>query len=403
MEKNSFLLRMIKVIGTRKAWVLLMKKMLLEFIRNYYDTKDFIPLHAPIFRGNEKKYLSECIDSTFVSSVGKFVDKFEEMISKYTGAKHAVACVNGTAALHTALTLVGVGQDDEVVIQPLSFVATANAVSYCGAYPVFVDVDLDTAGMSPSSLKNFLENSCHINGGKIVNRKTGRCVKAVVPMHTFGLPCRIAQIKTICDYYGISLIEDAAESLGSFYNGKHTGAFGKAGVFSFNGNKTITTGGGGMIITDDEDFARDAKHITTTAKVPHKWEYIHDSVAFNYRLPNINAALGCAQMEDLPGILKEKRTLAKRYHEFFRNSGYSFLDEIEGTESNFWLNTLLLKNRLERDEFLEYTNSNGIMTRPAWKLLSTLKMYALCSKDALTNSNKLENIIVNLPSTPQKS
>ena len=275
-----------------------------QFIQGIYDTKDFLPLHEPVFFGNEKKYLNECIDSTFVSSVGKFVDQFEQMVAEYTGAKYAVATVNGTAALHIALKLVGTDENCEVITQPLTFIATCNAISYCNAKPIFVDVDRDTMGLSPESLKTFLENETIQKDGACYNKKTGKKIIAVVPMHTFGHPCRIDEIAAICDEHNITLIEDAAESLGSYYKDRHTGTFGKIAAFSFNGNKTITTGGGGMIITDDEVLAKHAKHLTTTAKIPHPYEYIHDEIGYNYRLPNLNAALGCAQMETLDAILK---------------------------------------------------------------------------------------------------
>src|SRR5680860_567214 len=271
----------------------------IAFIRDHYRTKDFIPLHEPCFMGNEKKYLNECIDSTFVSSVGKFVDRFEQEVAQYTGSKYAIATVNGTAALHIALIMAGVEKDDEVITQPLSFVATCNAISYIGAHPVFVDVDRDTMGLSPEKLEYYLSRETEMINGRRINRKSGRCIKAIVPMHTFGLPARLAELLEICKMNGLQLVEDAAESLGSFYKGKHTGTYGLLGTLSFNGNKTITTGGGGMMLTDDPALAKKAKHITTTAKIPHRWNFEHDMLGYNYRLPNVNAALGCAQMETL--------------------------------------------------------------------------------------------------------
>ena len=280
---------------------------LILFIRNIYQTDAFIPLHEPRFFGNEKAYVAECIDSTFVSSVGKFVDQFETMMAEFTGAKYAIATVNGTAALHIALKLSGVENGCEVITQPLTFIATCNAISYCGATPVFVDVDRDTLGMSPESLKSFLNDVAVRRPDGTYNKNTGKKIGAVVPMHTFGHPCRIDLISDICHEYNIPLVEDAAESLGSYYQGKHTGTFGLISAFSFNGNKTITTGGGGMIITDNEQIAKHAKHITTTAKIPHAYEYVHDEIGYNYRLPNINAALGCAQMENLTEILQKKQ------------------------------------------------------------------------------------------------
>ena len=328
---------------------------IVQFIRNIYKTDEFIPLHAPVFAGNEKKYLEECIDSTFVSSVGKFVDQFEKMVVDFTGAKKAVAVVNGTSALHAALTLVGVGHGDEVITQPLTFIATCNAISYCGAFPVFVDVDLDTMGLSPKSLRRFLEDNCEKVDGHIINKKTGNKVSACVPMHTFGHPVRIIEISKICREWNLPLIEDAAESLGSYAGDTHTGLFGKCGILSFNGNKTITTGGGGMIITNDKEFGQLAKHITTTAKIPHEWEFNHDMIGFNYRMPNINAALGCAQIEQLPYILANKREIAHKYRDFFTEIGINFISERQGVRSNYWLNAVEFKTTSERNDFLEYT------------------------------------------------
>ena len=284
-----------------------MNNEIISFIKSLYGHADFIPLHEPRFFGNEKKYLNECIDSTFVSSVGKFVDMFEQKIAEFTGAKYAVTTTNGTAALHISLLLSGVEHGDEVITQPLTFIATCNAISYCNADPVFIDVDLDTLGLSPTALKEFLKNNCEISGQKCINKKSGKTIKACVPMHTFGHPCKIDEIKTICDEWHIALVEDAAESLGSYYGGRHTGTFGLVGAISFNGNKIITSGGGGCIITNDEVIAKKAKHITTTAKIPHKWEYVHDLVGYNYRLPNLNAALLTAQLEQLDGFLNSKR------------------------------------------------------------------------------------------------
>ena len=372
----------------------------LDFIRTLYSTEDFIPLHAPVFNGNEKQYIEECIDSTYVSSVGKFVDLFEEKIAEFTGAKKAISVVNGTSALHAALTLVGVGYGDEVITQPLTFIATCNAISYCGAKPTFVDVDLDTMGMSPKSLLDFLENCCKKIDGKVVNIKTGKSVSACVPMHTFGHPVRIVEIKEICDKWEIPLVEDAAESLGSYVGDIHTGLFGKCGILSFNGNKTITTGGGGMIITNDEEFGRRAKHITTTAKIPHKWEFSHDLIGFNYRMPNINAALGCAHLEQLPGFLKSKRNISNKYQDFFEKQSIKYFSERSGTKSNFWLNAILLNSISERDEFLEYTNKNNVMTRPIWKLMNKLDLFKDCFISNIPNAEKMENVVVNIPSSP---
>lgn len=345
-----------------------------KFIQNLYRTEEFIPLHEPRFNGNEKAYLNECIDSTFVSSVGKFVDRFEAEFARTVGAKYAVATVNGTAALHISLILAGVERDDEVITQPLTFIATANAISYIGAKPVFLDVDLETMGLSPDALKYFLEQECVLSDGRCLNRSTGKTIKACVPMHTFGHPCRIDEIKVVCDAWHIVLVEDAAESLGSYYKAKHTGTFGTLGVFSFNGNKIITSGGGGVIVTDDEVLAKRAKHITTTAKIPHKWEYVHDEIGYNYRLPNLNAALLCAQLEQLESFLENKRLLANEYKEFLASQNILFIEEPENARSNYWLNAVLLDDLQQRDEFLDYTNNNGVMTRPIWALMNKLEI-----------------------------
>lgn len=372
---------------------------IINFIRGLYQTVEFIPLHEPKFVGNEKAYVIDCIDSTFVSSVGAYVDRFEKMMAEYTGAKYAIATVNGTAALHVALKLVGVNRGDEVITQPLSFIATCNAISYCGATPVFVDVDRDTLGLSSDSLRSFfLENTTQTSAG-CINNRTGRKISAVVPMHTFGHPCRIDEIAKICEEYSIPLIEDAAESLGSYYRGRHTGTFGKLGAFSFNGNKTITTGGGGMIITDDEALAKRAKHITTTAKQPHPYEFIHDEIGYNYRLPNINAALGCAQMESLSRLLESKRLIASAYAEFFSTSNVSFVQEPDQAKSNYWLNALILEDKQARDFFLKELNDAGVMARPAWRLMSELSMFQDCQSTDLSNARWLEERVVNIPSS----
>ena len=373
----------------------------INFIRNLYQTPDFIPLHEPKFTGNEKAYLIDCIDSTFVSSVGKYVARFEQQVAEYTGVKYAIATVNGTAALHIALKLAGVSQDDEVITQPLSFIATCNAISYCGAQPVFVDVDLDTLGMSPGSLIAFLDANTRKTTLGCINNKTGKKISAVVPMHTFGHPCRIDEIAKICDEFNISLIEDAAESLGSFYQGKHTGTFGRLSALSFNGNKTITTGGGGMIITDDEALAKLAKHITTTAKQPHPYEFVHDEIGFNYRLPNINAALGCAQMESLPRLLNGKRDIANAYADFFSDSHLKFVKEPLRASSNYWLNTLVLEDRQARENFLKDLNDAGVMSRPVWRLMNELPMFSECQSADLTNAKWLAERVVNIPSSPR--
>ena len=371
----------------------------INFIQSTYQSKDFIPLHEPKFIGNEKKYLNECIDSTFVSSVGKFVDEFEEKIAKYTGARYAVATSNGTSALHIALLLANVTRNDEVITQPLTFVATCNAISYCGANPVFIDVDKETMGLSPLSLQAYLEKNTYIKNQQCVNNKTGKVIKACVPMHTFGLPCRIDEIKEICDKYHISLIEDAAESLGSFYKNKHTGTFGQMGVISFNGNKIITAGGGGCIITDDETLAKKAKHLTTTAKVPHKWKFVHDAIGFNYRMPNLNAALLVAQLEQLDGFLENKKLLANKYKEFFKKSDIVLVTELENSKLNYWLNTIILKDEQQRDLLLDEANSKGVMVRPIWVLMNKLPIFKNAQNRDLTNSEWLEQRVVNIPSS----
>jgi aminotransferase in exopolysaccharide biosynthesis len=372
---------------------------IVDFIKQIFNTNDFIPLHEPKFIGNEKKYLNDCIDSTFVSSVGKYVDTFEKEFAKIVGSKYAIATVNGTAALHISLLLADVKKDDEVITQPLTFIATCNAISYIGAKPIFVDVDLDTMGLSPESLKSFLEKNCEIIENKCINKTTNNQVKVCVPMHTFGHPCRIDEIKNICDKWFISLVEDAAESLGSYYKNKHTGTFGKVGAFSFNGNKIITSGGGGVIITDDEVLAKRAKHITTTAKIPHPYEYVHDEIGYNYRLPNINAALLVAQLEQLEKFLVSKRDLVTKYKEFFSNHDIEFIEEPKDSKSNYWLQAVLLNDKTKRDEFLELTNKNGVMTRPTWRLMNELEMFKDCQKTDLINAKYLEERVVNIPSS----
>jgi len=372
---------------------------IIRFIRQLYQTADFIPLHEPKFFGNEKVFVLDCINSTYVSSVGKYVDRFEQMMASYTGAKFAVATVNGTAALHIALKLVGVSQGDEVITQPLTFIATCNAINYCGATSVFVDVERDTLGLSPDSLRAFLEGNTIQTAKGCINKTTGRRIAAVVPMHTFGLPCRIDEIAKICEEFHIPLVEDAAESMGSYYRGKHTGTFGKCAAFSFNGNKTITSGGGGMIVTDDEALAKRAKHITTTAKKPHPYEFVHDEIGYNYRLPNINAALGCAQMESLPHLLESKRTIALAYAEFFASSTVAFIAEPKHASANYWLNALLLEDRQARDVFLKELNDAGVMSRPIWRLMNELPMFRDCQATDLTNAKWLEERVVNIPSS----
>ena len=370
------------------------------FIHNLFGTDEFVPLHAPLFIGNEKKYLAECIDTTFVSSVGKFVDRFEELVACYTGSKRAVVCVSGTNALHMGMLLVGVERDDEVLTQALTFIATCNAISYIGAHPVFLDVDRDTLGLSPLAVKRWLSTHAEVRDGQCYNKKTGRRIKACVPMHTFGHPMKIDELSAVCNEYHIELVEDAAESIGSFYKGRHTGTFGRVGVISFNGNKTITTGGGGMLLFQDEELGRLAKHLTTQAKVPHRWAFVHDHIGYNYRMPNINAALGCAQMENLDRYVSNKRETAERYREFFsRIPDVEFVVEPANSRSNYWLNAVLLKDRRAQQSFLEYTNDHGVMTRPVWELMNRLEMFRGCETDGLENTVWLEERIVNIPSS----
>jgi len=372
---------------------------IIDFIKAIYNKKKFVPLHEPRFLGNEKKYLNECIDSTFVSSAGKFVEELEEKITKYTGAKYAVATVNGTLALHISLILAEVDKDSEVITQPLTFVATCNAISYCNAKPIFVDVDRDTMSLSPSALKSFLEKNTIIKNKKCINKKTKKIIKACIPMHSYGHPCRIDEIKKILKKYYIFLIEDAAESLGSFYKNKHTGTFGELGVISFNGNKIITAGGGGCIVTNNKALAKKAKHLTTTAKVTHKWDFNHNMVGYNYRMPNLNAALLVAQLERLNDFITNKRNLANIYETFFKDTDYNFFKEPKNSRSNYWLNSIILKDKTERDKFLDETNSNGVMTRPIWILMNKLPMFKNAQCVYLKNSHWLAERVVNIPSS----
>ena len=368
------------------------------FSREIYGD-DFIPLHRPIFDGNERQFLIDCIDSNFVSSIGAKVSEFEDKVAEFIGCKHAIATVNGTAALHVAIQLSGVKPGDEVISQALTFIATCNAISYAGAKPLFVDVDLDTMGLSPVALRNFLEKNAEKRPEGTFNKSSVKRISACVPMHTFGLPCRIKEITSICTDWNIALVEDAAESLGSYVGNRHTGTFGEMATLSFNGNKVITTGGGGMIITDDADLAKRAKHITTTAKVPHPYEFVHDEVGYNYRMPNLNAALGCAQMERLGEILAIKTHLADQWCEFFDGQNINFCNALEGSKANYWLNAIVLDSRLERDKFLKFTNDNGVMTRPVWQLMSQLKMFKDCQTDGLKNSLWLQDRVINIPSS----
>ncbi|MDA3951966.1 MAG: LegC family aminotransferase [Spirochaeta sp.] len=371
-----------------------------------YPGREVIGLHEPTFTGNEKAYVLDAIDSTFVSSVGKYVDRFEEMVAEYTGATKAVAAMNGTAALHATLHLMGVGRDDLVITQPLTFVATANAIKYCGADPVFVDVDEETLGLSPQAVRQFLEDDCEIDDGRgVLHTASGRRVAACVPMHTFGLPLRITELVELCDQWSIPVIEDAAESLGSFVGKTHTGRFGKIGILSFNGNKTITTGGGGMIITDDDALGRRTKHITTTAKVPHTWEYVHDELGFNYRLPNLNAALGCAQMEQLDNKIAAKAKIARSYREALADTDpgsglYQMVEARPGTRPNYWLNAIRCPDRNARDAMLTAFNEERIMARPIWELMYRLPAFSSAITTPCPIAEKLVDTVVNLPSWP---
>lgn len=374
-------------------------KKITDFIHDLYGAPE-VPLHTPCFAGNEKKYLVECIDTTFVSSVGQFVDRFEEKMAQYTGAASAVTCVNGTNALHLALLLVGVARGDEVLTQAFTFIATCNAIRYIDAHPVFLDVDRSTMGLSPDAMHEWLSRNTEVRGLQCFNKNTQRRIKACVPMHTFGHPARIDEIANLCKEYHIELVEDAAEGLGSLYKGQHTGLFGRVGVISFNGNKTITTGGGGMLLSNDKELGVQAKHLVTQAKIPHRWEFMHDQIGYNYRMPNINAALGCAQLEYLEEFVLNKRETAKKYHAFFETiDDMDYFAEPENCRSNYWLNTILLKDRRAQQDFLQYTNDHGVMTRPAWQLMNRLEMFKGCETDGLKHTRWFEERIVNIPSS----
>lgn len=376
-----------------------MYQQLIEFVRDYYQTTTFIPLHAPIFNGRERNYVLETIDSTFVSSVGAFVDRFEQEVAAYTHSPKAVATVNGTAALHIALKLAGVENGDLVITQPLTFVATCNAIAYCGAEPIFVDVDRHTLGLSPEAMQAWLEEYAVIDDQDICrHRDNHRAIRACLPMHTFGHPADLDGIMQVCEKWHILLVEDAAESLGSLYKGKHTGTFGLLGTLSFNGNKIITTGGGGMILTN-EALEQRAKHITTTAKQPHPYEFVHDELGYNYRLSNLNAALGCAQLEQLEAFITEKRALAQAYEDLLAHSSLQFVVEPEYCRSNYWLNAVICENQQQRDDLLKATNDAGVMSRPIWQLMNQLPMYLHALKDDIPNAEWLVQRVVNLPSS----
>ena len=376
-----------------------MNKRLIRFIREVYETNEVVPLHAPSFFGNEVHYLKDTIDSTFVSSVGKYVDQFEENISRYTNSPAAIATVNGTAALHTALKLVGVQAGDLVITQPLTFVATCNAISYCSAEPIFVDVDRLTLGLSSVALDEWLSENAYIDDKEICrSRLNGRVIRACMPMHTFGHPADMDSIMRVCNNWKLAIVEDAAESLGSFYRGRHTGTFGEFGAISFNGNKIITTGGGGIVLVKNKSMGIRAKHLTTTAKLPHPYEYIHDETAYNYRMPNLNAALGCAQLQQLNFFISCKRRLAHQYQDYFNGSELMFVEEPEGCRSNYWLNTIICPEKHDRDILIKETNGCGVMTRPIWSLMTNLPMYSNCQVGNIENSTWLESRIINLPS-----
>jgi perosamine synthetase len=376
---------------------------LFQLIRAHFETDQFIPLHEPRFSELDKEYVLDAIDSTFVSSVGAYVDRFEKELAECVGAKRAVVTVNGTSALQVALRLAGVESGDEVLTQSLTFIATANSIHHCDTHPVFLDVDRDRMGLSPDAVRGFLEEFGEKRDGTVFNNSTGRRIAAILPMHTFGHPCRIEELCALAEEWGIPVVEDAAEALGSKSDGRHCGTFGTLGIYSFNGNKTITCGGGGAIVTDDEALADRAKHLTTTAKVPHRWEFVHDEIGYNYRMPNLNAALACAQLEQLDRLLADKRELASEYRSFFLDCDWAdFMDEPSGCSSNFWLNAVLLRDQGARNRFLEESNKAGIMTRPVWRLMNKLEMFKDCQCGSLDNARWLEERVVNIPSSVRK-
>ncbi|EOI5726912.1 LegC family aminotransferase [Cronobacter malonaticus] len=373
---------------------------LVGYIRELYETKEFIPLHAPTFSGNEKEYVLNTIETTFVSSVGQYVDEFERKIESYTGSARAVATVNGTAALHAALYLAGVQRGDLIITQALTFVATCNAIYHLGAEPVFIDISSDSLGLCPKAMSAWLDENARRTETGAVHKKTGKVIRAAVPMHTFGHPVDLDELLIVCDKWGITLVEDAAESLGSFYKGKHTGTIGRYGCLSFNGNKIITTGGGGMILCRSGEDGKRSKHVTTTAKQPHPFEFFHDEPGFNYRMPNINAALGCGQIEKLTLFLSQKRKLAEKYKNFFAGSEFKFVSEPKYSSSNYWLNAIICDSKVSRDNLLKDMNASGVMVRPVWKLMHRLPMFENYLRDELKISELIEERLINLPSTP---
>lgn len=370
-----------------------------EDVKEMYG-KDFVPLHEPTFNEKEVEYVTDCIMSGWVSSVGSYVTRFEEDLAKFVGVKRAVAVVNGTAALHIALKVAGVEANDEVLMPSLTFIATANAVSYLQAIPHFIDVEWNTLGVDPIALRSHLTEISEVRSGELYNKQTNRRIKALVPMHTFGHPVALEGLVQLCEDFHLVLVEDAAESLGSYYKGKHTGSFGKVNAMSFNGNKIMTTGGGGAILTNDEALADYAKHLTTTAKIPHKWAYVHDEIGYNYRMPNINAALGCAQLEKMDMFIEQKRKMAELYKELLsRLEGVRLFTEYANCRSNYWLQTIILDDSLKRDDVLMFLNDNGIMSRPIWQPMHLLEIYKHCPKSNLFNTKKLKQKIINIPSS----
>jgi len=375
-----------------------MYKEIIELIKTKYNSDNYICLHEPVFRGNEKKYLEECIDSTYVSSIGPFVDKFEILINEITKTNKTTAVVNGTAAIQVGLKLVGVEKGDEVITQALTFVATANAIAYNSAHPVFLDVDFDTMGLSPKAVSDFLDEFGQLRDDGCYNKSTGRKISACLPMHTFGFPVHMDELIKVCNIWKIPIVEDAAESLGSQYKGMPTGSFGEVGAFSFNGNKIVTSGAGGAITTKNKALGDRAKFLTTTAKETHPYKFIHNEIGYNFRMPNINAALGCAQLEQLPVFLENKRSLAKEYEIFFKQKGIKFRTETNDTKANYWLMCIELENKIDYNKFLKETNSSNVMTRPVWELMSSLPMYTDCQMDSQKNARLLKNKIINIPS-----